>query len=305
MINGTVKFFSLAKGFGFVAPADGSKDVYVHASVLKNAGVDALKPGQKVSFAAEPKTKGLEVTRIEVAEQIYAPKSPSKAVRIYFDPSNPAAADVVAAANEAGRGVQLFDYAATALSHDQLRHLSAQLRAQGQGLVLRYAPLFFELQLDDRFIGENEFWTAVAEHPSLIDGPVLVFGDKVGICKNGTDVRILLGLQRPAASAAKQSGLPPRMAAAFNLPSETPRISLEDEGADLPLPVAKKPSSIGPRLRVESEARAEAKPKVKSTAKAKATPATTVSRKASKPKTVADAKKKPVKKAKPKATRKR
>src|SRR6201995_3438776 len=209
MINGTVKFFSLAKGFGFIAPADGGKDVYVHASVLKGAGVEALRPGQKVSFSAEAKTKGLEVTKIEVAEPpAEPPNPPSRGFSFFFHPSSRKAADVVAAADEAGCGVQLFDYAATALTPDQLRHLSAQLRAQGQSLVQRYAPLFFELQLDDRFIGESEFWTAIAEHPSLIDGPVLVHFGKARVCKSPQDAQNFLDRRGEPAPAKPKTSAP-------------------------------------------------------------------------------------------------
>ncbi len=47
---GTVKFFNTTKGFGFIQPDDGSKDVFVHASAVERAGLPALREGQKVSF---------------------------------------------------------------------------------------------------------------------------------------------------------------------------------------------------------------------------------------------------------------
>ena len=49
-ITGTVKFFNGAKGFGFIQPADGSKDVFVHATALERAGMNGLNEGQKVSY---------------------------------------------------------------------------------------------------------------------------------------------------------------------------------------------------------------------------------------------------------------
>ncbi len=52
-ITGTVKFFNGAKGFGFITPEDGSKDVFVHASALERAGMMGLVEGQKVSFDVE------------------------------------------------------------------------------------------------------------------------------------------------------------------------------------------------------------------------------------------------------------
>jgi cold shock protein len=50
MATGTVKFFNAQKGFGFIQPADGSKDVFVHISAVERAGMRTLMEGQKVSY---------------------------------------------------------------------------------------------------------------------------------------------------------------------------------------------------------------------------------------------------------------
>ncbi len=50
MTTGTVKWFNSQKGFGFIQPQDGSKDVFVHISAVERAGMNDLKEGQKVSF---------------------------------------------------------------------------------------------------------------------------------------------------------------------------------------------------------------------------------------------------------------
>ncbi len=47
---GTVKFFNSARGFGFIAPEDGSKDVFVHISAVEEAGLNILTKGQKVEY---------------------------------------------------------------------------------------------------------------------------------------------------------------------------------------------------------------------------------------------------------------
>jgi CspA family cold shock protein len=47
---GTVKFFNTQKGFGFIQPSDGSKDVFVHVSAVQRAGMQTLNEGQKVSY---------------------------------------------------------------------------------------------------------------------------------------------------------------------------------------------------------------------------------------------------------------
>ena len=50
MVTGIVKWFNAAKGFGFIQPDDGSKDVFVHISAVERAGLGTLKEGQKVLF---------------------------------------------------------------------------------------------------------------------------------------------------------------------------------------------------------------------------------------------------------------
>ena len=50
MATGTVKFFNTQKGFGFIQPSDGSKDVFVHISAVERAGLSGLNEGQKVSY---------------------------------------------------------------------------------------------------------------------------------------------------------------------------------------------------------------------------------------------------------------
>jgi CspA family cold shock protein len=57
-ITGTVKFFNGAKGFGFIAPEDGSKDVFVHATALERAGLRTLNEGDRVTFVLEDDRKG-------------------------------------------------------------------------------------------------------------------------------------------------------------------------------------------------------------------------------------------------------
>lgn len=53
MNTGTVKFYNTQKGYGFIEPDEGGKDVFVHASALERAGMTSLAEGQKVSFDTE------------------------------------------------------------------------------------------------------------------------------------------------------------------------------------------------------------------------------------------------------------
>ena len=66
MTTGTVKFYNGSKGYGFIAPDDGSKDVFVHASALQRAGLTDLHEGQKVTFDVQTDARSgkLAVSRI-------------------------------------------------------------------------------------------------------------------------------------------------------------------------------------------------------------------------------------------------
>ena len=60
MANGTVKWFNASKGFGFIAPQGGSRDVFVHISALERAGLRQLEDGQAVTFDLESGRDGRE-----------------------------------------------------------------------------------------------------------------------------------------------------------------------------------------------------------------------------------------------------
>jgi CspA family cold shock protein len=67
MAIGTVKFFNTSKGFGFIAPEGGGKDVFVHATALEAAGMHSLSEGQRVSFDVQPDQKGSKAVNIKEA----------------------------------------------------------------------------------------------------------------------------------------------------------------------------------------------------------------------------------------------
>jgi len=56
--SGTVKFFNSEKGYGFIKPDDGGRDVFVHVSAVMTSGLGTLNEGQRVSFEIEPDKRG-------------------------------------------------------------------------------------------------------------------------------------------------------------------------------------------------------------------------------------------------------
>lgn len=64
---GTVKFFNTDKGFGFISPEGGSKDVFVHATAVEAAGMRSLNEGQKVSFDIQPDARGAKAGNLSLA----------------------------------------------------------------------------------------------------------------------------------------------------------------------------------------------------------------------------------------------
>lgn len=66
MVTGTVKWFSNDKGYGFITPADGSKDVFVHFSALDGDGYKTLEEGQTVQYEVTQGQKGPQAQKVSV-----------------------------------------------------------------------------------------------------------------------------------------------------------------------------------------------------------------------------------------------
>jgi CspA family cold shock protein len=67
MTIGTVKFFNSAKGFGFISPDGGGKDVFVHATAAEAAGMGILNEGQRLSFDIQPDARGAKAGNLQAA----------------------------------------------------------------------------------------------------------------------------------------------------------------------------------------------------------------------------------------------
>ncbi len=67
MTKGTVKFFNATRGYGFISPEDGSKDVFVHISAVEQAGMRQLDEGQKLTFDVQPDGRGPKAVNLQEA----------------------------------------------------------------------------------------------------------------------------------------------------------------------------------------------------------------------------------------------
>lgn len=65
MASGTVKWFNESKGFGFISPEDGSKDVFVHFSAIASSGFRTLAEGQQVTYDVENGPKGPQAANVQ------------------------------------------------------------------------------------------------------------------------------------------------------------------------------------------------------------------------------------------------
>jgi arsenate reductase (glutaredoxin) len=209
MPNGTVKFFNAGKGFGFITPDGGGKDVFFPSASLGTISAASLKPGQRLTFEEAPDAKGPKAVNLVLVATPPAPK-PAKApatprgeaplpLTLYCDPSDDASHDALEGLRAAGHEPRIVDYMATPPGKDELRRVSALLRDTNQSLVRRYDHLFHELRLDDRFISESEFWDAIVEHPGLINGPVVASSAKAVVYRDERSLKLFLATDAPVA----------------------------------------------------------------------------------------------------------
>jgi CspA family cold shock protein len=68
MPTGTVKWFNATKGYGFIVPDDGDKDVFVHVTAVEKAGMGPLTEGQRVAFEVRNEARGLKAVDLRPAE---------------------------------------------------------------------------------------------------------------------------------------------------------------------------------------------------------------------------------------------
>ncbi len=299
MSTGTIKFFNAQKGFGFIVADDGSKEIFLPLASLTGLDTARLKPGQRLSFEIETEARGPKAVSITLLER--AP--PPVTLSLYHDPSDGEAEEVLEALRAQGCQVREIDVLKTPPTPQDLKTWSLL----SGGLVRRFDPMFHALQLDDRFIGQDEFWTAVSEHPVLIETPLLVSKSKVSVCHTADDVsRFLNPVQDVEVPRTKT--LSPRLAALIrgeaiaDLPPPSPK---EPDEPEIPAPAVPLAPVAAPRPVPAAAAPVKDSPVAASTTAPQkpakvAVPSKPAARKAA-PAPKAAAKAKPAPKAKPAA----
>lgn len=299
MAYGTVKFFNVAKGFGFITADEGGKDVFVPAASITAAKIAGLKTGQRVTFDSEPDKKGPKAINLVVIAEPEAPKAQTgaapaaarapgrAALTLYMDPSSDDACDVLDELRDAGHEPRVVDYIASPPSGTELRRLSMML--QDGNLVRKYDPLFMALQLDDRFISDNEFWGGIHEHPTLINGPILANGTHARVCRPSDSMETLLAeMASGSVAAPKPKVLSDRLLQMVAGNAVPPRVvekpvekiqPVETAAQEAPAPKAK--GKVPAPVKAKAPAPAKAKPAAKPAAKAK--PAKAAAKPAKKP----------------------
>jgi CspA family cold shock protein len=301
MATGIVKFFNAAKGFGFITPDDGGKDVFVPAASIASSGLSRLKPGQRVTFESQPDGKGPKAVDLKLVDAPLVPPRPAEkkalapagfddnrkaGLAIYYDPASDLASDALDELREGGHEPRLIDYIATPPSKEELKALSLLLRDSDQSLVRKYDPLFMELRLDDRFISDGEYWAAIHEHPSLINGPVLATATRASVCRTEDSVKAFMAALSGgvAPPPQKPKGLSPRLlelvggvapsaaapAAPAPIPIEVPENVPEKESVQK---IVLKPRTAKAPVAVKPETPAKAKPAARKAAVKKPAPA--------------------------------
>ncbi len=245
MPNGTVKFFNTAKKFGFVSPDEGGKDVFVPIASVTAAGVSALVAGQRVSFETAPDARGPKVVSLKLIDTPVPAPVATKAAPVakavdstqqltfYYDPAGESARDLLAALRKTGFDPRVVDYVAAPPNVDELRKLSMNLHVGS--LVRRSDPLFRERRLDDRFLGQTEFWEGIVENPTLINGPILATANRTCICRSDGVVKDFLESIFPGRPVLKEK--------VFSEDAKTPAPEPEPVKA-----VAKNVTTIAPEL---------------------------------------------------------
>lgn len=118
-------------------------------------------------------------------------------VTIYHNPNCGTSRNALAAIRAAGYEPQIVEYLKTPPTRDELKNLIARMNVTVRDVVRKKEPLFCELRLDERDVGEDELLDAMIEHPVLINRPIVATEKAVRLCRPSEIVKALLAGEVP------------------------------------------------------------------------------------------------------------
>jgi arsenate reductase len=195
MATGTVKFFNASKGFGFISPDLGGGDIFVHASAFQSTGLQSLLEGQRVTYDTETDPKGLKVTKLELFNaEVAAPRpgdslSPSPAMAsnlkltIYHNPDCATSRNALKEIQAAGYEPKIVEYLKAPPTREELKSIALRMNLTIREIARKTEPLFDELRLNERDVGEDEILDAMMENPILINRPIVVTEHAARLCR--------------------------------------------------------------------------------------------------------------------------
>jgi arsenate reductase len=195
MALGTVKFFNVPKGFGFISPEGGGGDIFVHVSAFQSAEIQTLVEGQRVKYDTESDSKGLKATKVELIPQERAEHSspdysaPERvaskdlALTIYHNPECATSRNVLMEIQAAGYEPRIVEYLKVPLTREELKSIAGRMQLPVLDLARKTELLFAQLRLDERDVGEDEILDAMIEHPILINRPIVTTQNAARLCR--------------------------------------------------------------------------------------------------------------------------
>jgi arsenate reductase len=204
MAIGTVKFFNVSKGFGFISPDIGGGDIFVHASAFQATGAQRLTEGQRVTYDTESDAKGLKVTKLELvapgegaahaAKHSVAMGTPDKdlSLTIYHNPECAASRNALQEIKAAGYEPRIVEYLKFPLTREELKSIAVRMNLPIRDLARKTEPLFGELLLDEKEVGDEELLDAMVEHPQLINRPIVATHNAARLCRPSRMVKAFL-----------------------------------------------------------------------------------------------------------------
>lgn len=195
MPAGTVKYFNTVKGFGFIMPDGGGSDVFVHATAVEQAGLAPLTEGQRLNYEIESDPKGQKAVKLKPGTGEGTPVVSSRTVTaipdhglvpdltIYHNPNCQNSVNTLAILRAAGHEPLIIEYLKHPPTKVELKSLAVRMHASARELVRQVEPLYMELGLNAKDVGDEALFDAMVQNPVLINRPIVAVTSSARLCR--------------------------------------------------------------------------------------------------------------------------